>query len=138
MNQTVFVDASAWIAVTNKQDDDHHAAAEAYSRLLFEGARLITTNWTAYEAMTLIKTRTGHGAARRLWDTIKKESSVIKVDDEIEAAGLKLFFGYKDKTWGVTDCTSIALMQLLGYQMAFAFDEHFVEAGKQSGFKVIP
>ncbi len=138
MNQPVFVDASAWIAVTNKQDDDHRAAAEAYSRLLFDGARLIITNWTAYEALTLIKTRVGHEAAKKLWDTMNKKASVIKVNDEIEAAGLKLFFGYKDKTWGVTDCTSIALMQLLGYNRAFAFDEHFVDAGKQSGFEVIP
>jgi predicted nucleic acid-binding protein len=138
MSRAVFVDASAWIAFMNGKDGNHRAAMETLSRLLDEGAHLTTTTWAAYEALSLIKTRVGHEAAKKLWDMLNKNSLLIKVNGEIEAAGLKLFFGYKDKTWGVTDCTSIALMQLLGYSQAFAFDEHFVEAGKQSGFEVIP
>lgn len=138
MTRVVFVDASAWISFMNNKDSKHRAAVEMMSRLIDDGARLITTTWTAYEALTMIKTRAGHEAAKRLWKMLNEKSMLIRVNSKIEAAGLKLFFDYQDKTWGVTDCTSIALMRLMGYHNVFAFDEHFVEAGKQSGFEVIP
>jgi len=36
MNGTVFTDASAWIAIINRQDDCHFAARELYRKLLAE------------------------------------------------------------------------------------------------------
>jgi predicted nucleic acid-binding protein len=51
MNRAVFVDASAWISFLNEKDNNHQVAMETFSRLIDEGARLITSNWTAYEAL---------------------------------------------------------------------------------------
>lgn len=82
----------------------------------------------------------GYEAASKLWEVVnnRRVISMVKVGPKVEAQGLEIFFGYKDKTWGVVDCTSIALMRLLGCRQAFAFDEHFTEAGRQSGFEIIP
>jgi predicted nucleic acid-binding protein len=62
---------------------------------------------------------------------------VFVIQLELDGSDM-LSFGYQDKTWGVTDCTLIALMQLMGFRRAFVFDEHFVESGRKSGFEVIP
>lgn len=139
MSRVVFIDASGWIAIANKRDHHHLTAVRLYKQLLQQGFRLITSTWTAYEALSLIKTRLGLDAALKLWEILNNRNivSLIKVSAKIEAEGLKMFFGYTDKKWGITDCTSIALMLLLGCRQAVAFDEHFVEAGKQNGFVIL-
>ncbi len=139
MNRTVFIDASGWIAIVNKKDHYHLTAVRLYKQLLQNGVHLITTTWTAYEALSLIKSRFGLDVALKLWEILnnRKIVSLIRISTKIEADALKMFFGYKDKTWGIIDCTSIALMSLLGCRHALAFDEHFVEAGKQNGFEIL-
>lgn len=41
---------------------------------------------------------------------------------------------YKDKEYSLTDCISFIVMKNFGIDTAFAFDNHFVQAG----FKKVP
>lgn len=50
---------------------------------------------------------------------------------------MEIFWRYRDKTWGVVDCSSLVVMRALEFQRAFAFDAHFVEASRQFGFTVL-
>lgn len=136
----VFFDASGWIAIINL-DDRNHAAAEAiYRELLADKVRIVTTNWTVYEALSIIKDKIGYREATALWEVVETVPLVrmVKITDDIEEAGLDLFFRYRDKTWGVVDYTSLIVMELIGCFQALAFDRHFIEAGTQRGFQVIP
>jgi len=45
---------------------------------------------------------------------------------------IDLFRNRADKEWSFTDCSSFILMQEYQIQMAFAFDEHFRQAGFQT------
>ena len=139
MSEPVFLDASAWIAITNRKDRYHNEALRVYRRLLRSPVSLITTTWTAYEALTIVKTRLGYGQAERLWERIQRPSIVdlIMVDDKVEAEALELFWEYKDKDWGVVDCSSLVVMERTGCRQAFAFDRHFVEASQQYGFSLV-
>ena len=139
MIDPVFVDASAWIAIINRKDNKHKTAVRIYQRLLYSQALLFTTNWTAYEALTLVKSRLGFAQAGRLWERITSRSVVelVAVDEPIERDALKLFWRYEDKTWGVVDCTSLVVMDIVGCRQAFAFDVHFTEASRQFGFAVL-
>ena len=67
MSETVFVDASAWVAITNGKDRFHEEALRAFRRLLQSKTPLITSTWTAYEALTIVKTRLGYSQAEMLW-----------------------------------------------------------------------
>ncbi|OIQ08406.1 type II toxin-antitoxin system VapC family toxin [Neomoorella thermoacetica] len=140
MSRAVFVDASAWIAITNRRDDYHFVAQELYRELLAEKTPLFTTTWVAYEALSLIKSRMGYKKTLELWEVLNNQRLVklVRVSRIMEEAGLKIFFDYQDKTWGVVDCISIATMRLLNCRRAFAFDEHFCEAGRQSGLEILP
>src|SRR5207245_2098174 len=64
MSQPVFVDASAWVAVTNRKDRNHKEAVQIFRRLLSSSARLVATTWTAYEALTIVKSRLGFRATK--------------------------------------------------------------------------
>jgi hypothetical protein len=57
MSQPVFVDASAWVAITNRKDQNHNESVRIYRRLLGSSTLLITTTWTTYDALTIVKSR---------------------------------------------------------------------------------
>ena len=136
MSEPVFVDASAWVAITNRTDRLHDEALRLYHRLLRSQTSLITSTWTAYEALTIVKTKLGYDQAEKLWERMLRPSvvSLIKVDERIEAEALQLFWSYRDKDWGVVDCASFRVMEETGCRQAFAYDRHFTEASKQYGF----
>jgi hypothetical protein len=137
--KSVFVDASAWVAVINRRDQYHQVASTVYQQLLKEKMLMISSSWTVYEALSITKTRIGIEQAERLWKLVNDPeiTQFVPVDLEIEAAALDLFFRYRDKDWGVVDCSSLIIMNRLGCRMAFAFDEHFREAAKQYGFELL-
>jgi predicted nucleic acid-binding protein len=60
MSQPVFVGASAWVAITDRRDLNHKRAVQIFRRLVGSSARLIATTWTAYEALTIVKSRLGY------------------------------------------------------------------------------
>jgi predicted nucleic acid-binding protein len=138
MSEPVFVDASAWVAITNKTDRFHDEALRVYRRLLRSQTPLITSTWTAYEALTIVKTKLGYNQAEKLWERMLRPSVVtlIKVDERIEAEGLPLFWSYQDKDWGVVDCASLRVMEETGCREAFAYDRHFIQASTQYGFSL--
>jgi len=139
MSQPVFLDASAWVAVANRNDQNHNESVRTYRRLLGSSTRLITTTWTAYEALTIVKSRLGFSQAEKVWDRINSRAVVdlVQVDQRIEKSALELFWRYEDKTWGVVDCSSLIVMKALRCRQAFALDRHFVEASRQFGFTVV-
>jgi predicted nucleic acid-binding protein len=139
MSQPVFLDASVWVAVTNRKDQNHNESVQIYRRLLGSSTRLITTTWTAYEALTIVKSRLGFSLAERLWDRIKSRAVVdlVRIDQRIEKSALELFWRYEDKTWGVVDCSSFVVMKSVGCRQAFAYDSHFIEASRQFGFAIV-
>jgi predicted nucleic acid-binding protein len=42
-----------------------------------------------------------------------------------------MFRRYDDKAWAFTDCTRFVVMRQMGLMQAFAFDDHFEQAGFQ-------
>jgi len=139
MSTPVFIDAFAWVAITNRKDRIHGVAVQSFRRLLGSPTRLIATDWTVYEALTIVKSRLGVNQAERLWDRLRARSvvDVIRVDGHVERDALELFWRYRDKTWGVVDCSSLIAMKLVGCRRAFAYDRHFVEASRQFGLVLV-
>lgn len=139
MSDPVFVDASAWVAITNSSDRHHAEAHRIYQRLLRSGTPFLTSTWTVYEALSIVKSRMGHQQAETLWKRLVRPSvvTVVKVSERLEAGALQLFWRYRDKDWGVVDCSSLRIMEETGCRQAFAFDRHFTEASNQYGFILV-
>ncbi|MGH2562356.1 MAG: type II toxin-antitoxin system VapC family toxin [Thermomicrobiales bacterium] len=136
----IFIDASAWLASVNGRDQ-HYATAHVLLAACFaQRVELVTTNWTAYEALSILKSRVGPKSAEDLWALISNNRSIALIDvtADIERRARELFFGYRDKTWGMVDCASLVVMQDVGCRQAFGFDHHFIEASRQRGFELIP
>jgi predicted nucleic acid-binding protein len=86
MSQPILVDASAWVAIANRKDRNHREAVQIFRRLLGSSSRLVSTTWTACEAVTIVKSRLGFRQAERLWDRIESKAVVdlIWIDRQIE------------------------------------------------------
>jgi predicted nucleic acid-binding protein len=128
----IFVDTGAWYA-SEVEDDVNHAAARKFVAQLSGGAHGVplTTDYVLDEAVTLLRSKRGLSAAVSFIDKVRSSGSVrvAWVDEGLFEKGLELFRGSDRKRWSFTDCASFALMRELSVSEAFAFDQHFEEAG---------
>ncbi|MGH2531363.1 MAG: hypothetical protein ACRDJW_03550 [Thermomicrobiales bacterium] len=62
----IFVDASAWLASANDRDQHYALARSLLAECFTERIHLVTTTWTAFEALSMIKSRAGRQVAADL------------------------------------------------------------------------
>ncbi|MBN1455883.1 MAG: PIN domain-containing protein [Methanomicrobia archaeon] len=130
----LFVDTSAWYALLDKSDANHHAAVTLQDSLVHP---MITSNYIVDEVITLVRSHLGYEVAveigHKLWD--ESIANLIHITPQDENRAWEIFVSYHDKSFSFTDCTSFALMERLGVTEAFAFDEHFKQ---YDAFIVVP
>lgn len=131
MSPELFVDASAWIALTDADDQYHPFAAPAYPELLRRYRRLVTTNLAIAEAYIVIRRALGHTAAVTFLDGLSASARIEKVYSEptLEMEAERILRQYADRDFSYADAVSFALMHQRGLTDAFAFDQHFATAG---------
>ena len=57
---------------------------------------------------------------------------VVPVDTALLICGLELYAAHPDKTWSLTDCISMIVMQDQNLFLAVTADHHFIQAGFQA------
>lgn len=120
----IFVDTSAWFAVYSLRDANHPIAISAIS--MFQES-LVTTDYILDETLTLLRARGENHRAVAFGRHVIEGSgaSIVRINEQDFANAWTTFKSFADKQWSFTDCTSRVLMERLGIQRAFAFDEHF-------------
>lgn len=136
MASEVFVDAGAWIALSDARDRHHWSAMAYHQRLLHDRRMLVTTNLVIAEAYVLIRRRGGHQAAMRFLRALNRSNVVQKVysDAQVDAEAEEILRRYDDQAFSYADAVSFAVMRARGIDHAFAFDRHFQSAG----FTLVP
>jgi predicted nucleic acid-binding protein len=131
MSREVFVDTSAWIAVSDAGDKYHPTARAAYNRLLAERRVFLTTNLVVAEAYIIIRRGGGHAQAMRLLSSLRSSPRLQKVwsDASLEAQAEAILEKHSDQDFSFTDAVSFVVMQERGIQEAFTFDSHFAAMG---------
>jgi uncharacterized protein len=128
----IFVDSSAWLALSDVRDGNHKRALEFHRGLGSGGAgRLLTSDYIMDETLTLMRKRSGAPAARQFALELAQSPSTqqIWVTPAHYDTALELFIGQRLTSWSFTDCTSFAIMRELGVREAFTFDADFRQAG---------
>lgn len=129
--RAVFIDASAWYALTDGRDPMHPAATRRFRRLAELRRTPITIGPVIGEAYTLVRYRLGSKPALLLLSTIRRSSFVqrLRLADDWEAAAEQLLERYADQTFSYVDALSFVAMRQLGIQDTLSFDRDFVVAG---------
>jgi uncharacterized protein len=128
----IFVDSSAWVAISDVRDANHQRAI-AFHATLVQGkeGRLITSDFVLDETFTLLRKRSGGDVVRSFAKGLEASPSVqrIRVTQAHYQEALDLFLAQGKRSWSFTDCTSFAIMRELGIRKGFTFDRDFREAG---------
>lgn len=121
------MDTGAWFAASVPSDADHDAAT-AFVRS--NSQPFVTSDYIYDELLTLFRTR-GHMDRAKDWvEQVRAgRCDVVRVLPTDMEQATDVFFRFVDKGWSFTDCTSLVLMQRLGIQWAFSFDDHFRQFG---------
>ncbi len=131
MSQAVFVDASAWIALADADDQYHSEARGVYLNLLKQRRQLLTTNLVIGEAYVAIRRTLGHSQAITFLESLRASPRITKVyaDAPLEDEAERILRKYTDQDFSYVDAVSFALMRQRRLTEAFAFDKHFATAG---------
>ena len=121
----VFVDSSAIVALVDRDDASHEAAAAAYRDLVATGYRLFTTNYVIAETFDLLSTGVGPTVARQwLRDS---RLAVYHADETDERRAWRVVARAEGKHGpSLTDAISLVVMARLEVTDAFAVDPTFL------------
>lgn len=99
---------------------------------------LVTTNWTLYEAVTILNSRRvrRHDLAVGLLDTAMLRAAIVDAS-QFEQQALEVFRSRSDKRWSVVDCANFVCIRERGSQLALSFDRDFTQAQTEFGFSVL-
>lgn len=131
---TVFVDSSALLAVLNRRDAFHEAAATEWTLLLDGDAILVSTNYIVLESTALAQSRIGLKAVRLLQSDIVPILDLIWIDRDMHDRASEQLVAANRRQLSLVDLTSFTTMRDQRIETAFTFDRHFGE----QGFIVVP
>ncbi|HHY98920.1 MAG TPA: type II toxin-antitoxin system VapC family toxin [Firmicutes bacterium] len=135
MQNEIFVDTGAWIAISDGSDR-YHAAAKAIYPQLLSRHRLVTTNLVLSETYILLRKGLGANPALRFLSLVRSSPRIMVAysTEELEQRAEGFLRKYGDHPLSYTDAVSFTLMEDRGITKAFAFDRHFQIAG----FQILP
>ncbi|MEA3245687.1 MAG: PIN domain-containing protein [Gemmatimonadota bacterium] len=136
MPAELFVDTSAWYAISADEGSRAAAAQAALKARVDDGARVVTTNLVLAESHALLMKRKGREAALAFVQRIAAAPGVvIEVNTDHEAAAIRdWLMRYRDQDFSLTDAVSFAVMKERGICEALTLDRHF----RTAGFVVVP
>ncbi len=131
MNNKIFVDTAAWIALINRDDIFHKQAKIVMNQLRKQKIRLITTDFVLIEVANALSRPPFRTVAISFINGLKnlKTLQVVPASEEILKSGWLLYSNRTDKEWSLTDCISFEVMRYKGIAKAFTSDHHFYQAG---------
>jgi len=99
----------------------------------------ITTNWTLYEAVTILngKNVRRHDLALELLQLARRTTTIVDAL-AYETEALQIFTRHSDKRWSVVDCASFACIRERQAEFALSFDGDFAQAQGEFGFILFP
>ncbi len=131
---SVFIDTSGLLAVLDRDDENHAAAAEAWQHILTSGETLVITNYILIETCALVQNRLGMAAVNVLQEDIVPVLRIEWIDSTVHHASMGIILSAMRKKLSLVDCVSFETMRLGEITTAFTFDRHF----KEQGFVCLP
>lgn len=127
----VFVDTSALLALLVSDDRRHVEARDAFDRLERGLVALCSSSYVLVESYALLQRRIGLDAVRVMREHLAPLLQIVWVDRELHDAALERVLVDQRRQVSLVDAVSFQIMARRGIPRAFAYDQHFVEAGFQ-------
>jgi uncharacterized protein len=125
----IFVDTSAFYALTVKNDNNHQQAQACMESAMSDADELVTHNLVVVEAAALLRARHGHAISRSFLEYSRGVVQVIMIDLDFHEQVIDRYAQHKTISVSLVDFFSFALMRRENIEYALAFDRHFEQAG---------
>ena len=126
----IFLDTSAYFALTDSQDTNHAKAKALATWFAQERWRLFTTNLILAETHALFLSRLGREIAlKALREIDRSATTIVRATIADEHKAREILEKYHDKDFSLCDAISFGVMERLDISSAFAFDQHFAQYG---------
>ena len=126
----VFADTAYWIALLNPRDDLHHAALGAATART--ASRIVTSDLVLTELLNAFS-GSAHlrSVAVQAVEALFGDVRVIVEEQtrELFNAAVERFGARLDKTWSLTDCACMLIMERRHMDDVLSSDHHFEQAG---------
>jgi len=135
MRSRIFVDSSAFYALSDRHDSNHSVALAAARQLGIELADLHTTNAVVIETHSLLLNRLTREIAAQVMEQIYAGTiRIVRASERDERRGREIILRHDDKAYSFTDTISFAVMERLHLHVAWSYDHHFA----RFGFQLVP
>ena len=126
---SIFVDTSAFYALTSSSDEFHDYAKRIYQKLLENNKHLITTSYVFIETIALIHRRLGFEVLETFINSIQESVEIIWIDKYLHEAGWKKLKTRRSESLSFVDCVSFLVMYEKKIKEVLANDPHFKKEG---------
>ncbi len=126
----IFVDTSFYIGLLHGTDQYHELAIETEKQLL--GCQVYTSEMVLTEALNGLS-KFGPWVKNSAVSYVRKlqnEIYVVEQSHDLFEQALKIYQRYRDKGWGLTDCSSFLIMEELAISDVLSTDVHFKQMGR--------
>ena len=135
MTNSIFIDASFWIAYRDENQLNHVLAKQGLSDSFKQRVHFTTTLPVICEihASFSRKSRIRGQILEDFWN-----NPLVKIEDvslKDESAAIEILRRNSDKTYSLCDALSFVVMRRLNIPRALTFDRHFRQFG---GFDILP
>ena len=136
---TCFIDASAWVALVNKDDDNHSAAKSYFESLLENNAKIITNNIVLDEAVAELSNKVDRALARRFMQIIDESIITIHlrmdwISRRVRKQVLHQFLKSDDTDLELRHYYILETVRRKNADIIFSFDQRL----KETGFPLMP
>jgi predicted nucleic acid-binding protein len=128
MNNLIFVDTSALLAVLCQNDANHQSADKYWATILRE-SELFCNNYVIVETHALVQKRLGMHFVGLFESDVVPVLQVQWVQLEEHQKAIQMMITAGKRSLSLVDCTSFVTMRRLGIQKVFTFDSHFADQG---------
>jgi uncharacterized protein len=128
----VYIDTSAFLAVLDKDDDNHENSKKKWISILDSKEKLICSSYVLVETCALLQSRLGIEALRAFHDDIIPILDIKWIDDYVHNIGMNAVLAANRRQLSLVDCVSFAVMRRLGIDKVFTLDSHFFEQSFKS------
>ncbi len=125
----VFIDTSAFYALLDADDRNHHRAKQIWLELLNRPVDFVCSNYILVESIALIQRRLGIVAVRRFQEEMMPIIQIKWIEAELHNTSISALLATDRRQLSLVDCASFEVMRRLGIRTVFAFDDHFIEQG---------
>ena len=126
-----FADTYYFLALLSPEDAGHERATAASRQSRERRDVLVTTAWVLTELADALASSRNRNLFSQTLAAIRADPRfrIVPPTEGLFDRGVELYEKRSDKDWSLTDCISFVVMDEKKITEAFAYDQHFSQAG---------